>query len=69
MRFICAQSVVEKSYGSVFVLGLVVGGVWDASGCESGFPVYGYLPVRIGLVDGDVQVVDFVVSLCFCRKF
>jgi len=60
---------VEKSYGSVFVLGWMVGGLWDDSFCESAFPVYGYLPVLRGLVDGDVQVVYFVVSLCFCRKF
>ena len=36
---LCVQSVVEKSYGSVFVLGWVVGGVWDDSVCESGFPL------------------------------
>ena len=48
VRFICAQSVVEKSYGSLFVLDWVVGGVWDASVCKSGFPVYGYLPVLMG---------------------
>ena len=69
VQIICVQSVVPKSYGSLFVLGWVVGGVWDDSFCESGFPVYGYLPVRRGLADGDVQVVYFVVSLCFCRKF
>ena len=69
VQVICVQSVVEKSYGSIFVLGWVVGGVWDDSVCESGFPVYGYLPFCRGLVDGDVQVVYFVVRLCFCRKF
>ena len=69
VQVICFQSVVEKPYSSVFVLGWVVGGVWDDSVCESGFPVYGYLPVRRGLVHSDVQVVYFVVSLCFCRKF
>jgi len=35
----CVQSVVEKPYGSVFVLGWVVGGEWDDSVCGSGFPV------------------------------
>jgi hypothetical protein len=35
---------------------------------EVGF-LYGYLPVLWGLVDSDVQVVYFVVSLCFCHKF
>jgi len=69
VQVICVQSVVEKSYSSVFVLGWVVGGVWDDSVCESGISVYGYLPVCRSLVDGDVQVVYFVVSLCFCRKF
>ena len=29
VQVICVQFVVEKSYGSVFVLGWVVGGVWD----------------------------------------
>ena len=29
------------------------------------FPVYGYFPVRWGLVDSDVQVVYFVVRFCF----
>ena len=69
MQVVCVQSVVEKPYSSVFVLGWVVGGVWDDSVCESGFPVYGCLPVHRGLVDSDVQVVYFVVSLCFCHKF
>ena len=69
VQVVCVQSVVEKPYGSVFVLGWVVGGVWDDSVCESGFPVHGYLPVHRGLVDSDVQVVYFVVSLCFCHKF
>ena len=69
VQFICVHSVVEKSYGNVFVLGWVVAGVWDDSVCESGFPVYGYLPFLRGLVDGEVQVVYFVVSLCFSRKF
>ena len=69
VQVICVQSVVEKSYGSVFVLGWVVGGVWDDSVCESGFPVHGYLPVPRGLADGDIQVVYSVVSPCFCHKF
>ena len=47
---------VEKSYGSVFVLGWVVGGEWNDSVCESGFYVYRYLPVSGDLVDGDFQV-------------
>jgi hypothetical protein len=48
VQVICVQSVVEKSYGSVFVLCWVVGGVWDDSVCESGFPIYGYLSFRMG---------------------
>jgi len=47
-QVIYVQSVVEKPYDSVFVLGWVVGVVWDDSVCESGFPVYGYLQVRMG---------------------
>ena len=49
--------------------GWVVGVAWDDSVCEGGFPVYGYLPVRRGLVDRDIQVVYFVVNLYFCRNF
>jgi len=56
VQVICVQSVVEKSYGSVFVLGWVVGGEWNDSVCESGFYVYRYLPVSGDLVDGDFQV-------------
>jgi len=70
VQVICFQSVVEKPYSSIFVLGWVVGVLWDCSFCESGFPVYGYLPVHRGLVDSDFQVVYyFIVSLCFCHKF
>ena len=68
-QVICVQSVVEKPYSSVFVLGWVVGGVWDDSVSEIGFPVYGYLEVCSGLVDSDMQVVYYVGSLCFCHKF
>jgi len=69
VQVICVQPVVEKSYGSIFVLGWVVGGVWDDSVCESGFPVFGYLPVLGDLRGSDVQVVYIVVSLCSCHKF
>ena len=40
VQVICVQYVVEKTYDSVFVLGWLVGGVWDDNVCESGFPVY-----------------------------
>ena len=69
VQVICVQPVVHKPYGSIFVLGWVVAGVWDDSVCESESPVYGYLPVCRVLEHSDVQVVYFVVSLCLCRKF
>jgi len=69
VQVICVQSVVEKPYGNVFELSWVFGGLWHDSVCECGFPAYGYLQVCSSLVDSDIQVVYFVVSLCFCRKF
>ena len=40
VQFVCVQSVVKVSYCSIFVLGGVVGGVWDDRVCECGFSVY-----------------------------
>jgi len=40
VQVVCVQSVVNVSYCSIFVLGGVVGGVWDDRVCECGFSVY-----------------------------
>ena len=48
------------------MLGGVVRGVWDDCVYECWFSVYGYFPVCVGSVDGDVQEVYLVVYFTFC---
>jgi len=40
VQVVCVQPDVKISYCSIFVLGGVVGGVWDDRVCECGFSVY-----------------------------
>jgi len=40
MQVVCVQPVVKISYCSIFVLGGVVGGIWDDRVCECVFSVY-----------------------------
>jgi hypothetical protein len=47
------------------VLCRFVGGIWDYGVCDSGFSVNRDIQVRGCSVDSYVQVVDFVVLLCF----
>jgi len=63
LQVVCVQSFVQEPYGSVFVLGWVVGGVGDYCVCKSGFSVYGCVPTGGGSFDGDVKVVYLVVGL------
>ena len=64
LQVVCVQSVVQEPYGSVFVLGWVVGGEGDYRVCASGFSIYGCLPTGGGSLDGDVKVV-YLVGLSF----
>ena len=58
----------------MFVLGGVVGGVWNESVSECRFSVHGKSPVCRGPMDGDVKEVYLVVCLAFhceleCRVY
>ena len=43
----------------------MVGGVWNDSVCEGGFSENAYVHASGGFVDSYVQVIEFVVVLCF----
>jgi hypothetical protein len=65
LQVVCIQSIVQELYGSVFVLGWVVGGVGDYCVRKSGFSIYGCLPTGGGSLDGEVKVVYLVTGLGF----